>query len=106
MDLDNYSLKDLKHLKKQIDKAIDTFEERALENARLELEKHAKSLGYTLEQLTQAKPTKQTRQKTKKVAAKYRDPNDGSQTWTGRGRKPAWVVDQLNSGRTLEDLLI
>ncbi len=98
MDLDSYSLNDLKHLKKQIDKAIDTFEERALENARLELEEHAKSLGYTLDQLTQAKP--------KKVAAKYRDPNDSSQTWTGRGRKPAWVVDQLNSGRTLKDLLI
>lgn len=58
MDLDSYSLNDLKHLKKQIDKAIDTFEERALENARLELEEHAKSLGYTLDQLTQTKPKK------------------------------------------------
>ncbi len=62
MDLNSYSLQDLKHLKKQIDKAIDTFEERALENARLELEEHAKSLEYTLDQLTQAKPKKSGRE--------------------------------------------
>jgi len=27
----------------------------------------------------------------KKVAAKYRDPANAAQTWTGRGRMPQWV---------------
>ena len=27
----------------------------------------------------------------KKVAPKYRDPANPAQTWTGRGRTPAWV---------------
>ncbi|MGY6697072.1 MAG: H-NS family nucleoid-associated regulatory protein [Roseinatronobacter sp.] len=26
--------------------------------------------------------------------------------WSGRGRKPRWVVDALSSGKTLEDLSI
>ena len=40
-----------------------------------------------------------------KAPAKYADPVSGA-TWTGRGRKPAWVVQALNSGKTLDDLRI
>jgi len=40
------------------------------------------------------------------VEAKYKNPNDVSQTWTGRGRKPAWVQAQLDEGFSLEDLAI
>jgi DNA-binding protein H-NS len=34
--------------------------------------------------------------------AKYRNPEDPSQTWTGRGRKPNWLVEALNQGAKLE----
>jgi DNA-binding protein H-NS len=37
---------------------------------------------------------------------KYRNPADSSQTWSGKGRKPAWLVDSLTSGKTLEDFKI
>lgn len=41
------------------------------------------------------------------VAAKYRDPADPSQTWSGRGRKPAWFIKALRRrGITAEHLLI
>jgi DNA-binding protein H-NS len=39
------------------------------------------------------------------VAPKYRDPNTGA-TWTGRGRKPTWVVKALDSGMTMDQLAI
>lgn len=42
----------------------------------------------------------------KPVEAKYRHPTDSSLTWTGRGRKPAWVQALLDQGKTLDDLLI
>jgi DNA-binding protein H-NS len=32
--------------------------------------------------------------------------SDGSQTWHGKGKRPQWVIDELASGKTLEDLLI
>jgi DNA-binding protein H-NS len=40
------------------------------------------------------------------VAPKYRNPGDASQTWTGRGRQPAWVAEALAGGARLEDLAI
>ena len=46
------------------------------------------------------------RKTTRKIKPKYRNPKDASQTWTGRGRKPVWVVDALASGKTLDKLLI
>jgi DNA-binding protein H-NS len=34
-----------------------------------------------------------------KVAIKYRDPNNLTNTWTGRGVMPIWLRDLINSGR-------
>jgi DNA-binding protein H-NS len=34
---------------------------------------------------------------------KYR--NDSGGTWGGRGKRPQWLRDALNSGKTLEDFL-
>ncbi|MCX7162319.1 MAG: H-NS histone family protein [Rhodocyclales bacterium] len=42
----------------------------------------------------------------KPVAIKYRHPQDAALTWTGRGRKPLWVVQWVASGKTLEALAI
>lgn len=45
--------------------------------------------------------------KTGPVAPKYRDPSDPSQTWSGRGRQPAWFAKALRRrGVTVESLLI
>ncbi len=40
------------------------------------------------------------------VAVKYRNPKDSSQTWTGRGRRPAWLVDAVKKGAKLERFLV
>lgn len=39
------------------------------------------------------------------VAAKYRDPASGK-TWSGRGRRPAWVVALEASGKSLDSCKI
>jgi DNA-binding protein H-NS len=39
-------------------------------------------------------------------AAKYRNPKNPSQTWTGRGRKPNWLVDAVKKGGKLESFAI
>jgi DNA-binding protein H-NS len=44
--------------------------------------------------------------KGKKVAPKYRNPANKSETWTGRGRKPLWVVAAIKSGKKLDDFAI
>ena len=40
------------------------------------------------------------------VYPKYRNPNQPSETWAGRGKRPGWLSAQLRSGRKLEDFRI
>jgi DNA-binding protein H-NS len=40
------------------------------------------------------------------VGPKYYNPDNPEQTWAGRGRTPKWVADRLESGSSLDDLLI
>ena len=44
--------------------------------------------------------------KGRKVAAKYVNPDDASETWTGRGRKPRWLSAKLKDGDKIEKFLI
>lgn len=38
--------------------------------------------------------------------ARYANPQDPSQTWSGRGRRPAWVKAALDGGASIESLSI
>jgi DNA-binding protein H-NS len=40
------------------------------------------------------------------VAPKYRNPENSSETWAGRGLKPRWLVAALKSGKKIEDFAI
>ena len=40
------------------------------------------------------------------VPPKYRNPDDPSETWAGRGLKPRWLVAALKSGKKIEDFAI
>lgn len=37
---------------------------------------------------------------------RYRNPDDASQAWTGRGRQPKWVSEWVQSGKTLDSLRV
>ncbi|WP_299681372.1 H-NS histone family protein [uncultured Roseobacter sp.] len=36
--------------------------------------------------------------------AKYENPDNPKQTWSGMGRKPAWFIAHLEAGKKLEGL--
>jgi DNA-binding protein H-NS len=40
------------------------------------------------------------------VAPKYRNPDNPSETWAGRGLKPRWISAALKAGKKLEDFAI
>ena len=40
------------------------------------------------------------------VLPKFRNPEDPSQTWAGRGKQPRWFVTQVGAGRPISDLRI
>ena len=52
-------------------------------------------------------PRKAGRRRGRKVAPKYCHPDQKTLTWTGRGRKPYWVVEWLASSKgSLDQLAI
>ena len=40
------------------------------------------------------------------VRAKYKNPNNPAEVWSGRGRQPRWIREQLKAGKNLDQLLI
>lgn len=100
IDLDKMSLRELRELRNKVDRAVTTFEDRRKREAIVAVENAAREFGFSLADLANSKPGRG------KVAAKYANPSDPEATWTGRGRKPRWVQEALDSGKSLEDLEI
>src|SRR5450759_1760408 len=40
------------------------------------------------------------------VYPKFRNPDDPSETWAGRGKQPRWLRNQLGSGKRIDDFRI
>ena len=78
----------------------------------------AKADGYTIAELFggasatagDARATKAPRAPRKttgiKVPPKYRNPANPEQTWTGRGKQPRWMAEEVSKGKKPEDFLI
>ena len=69
---------------------------------RAKLEAIAKEMGYSLAELIGVE-VKATRAP---AVAKYRHPENAALTWSGRGRKPQWLVEALAAGKSADDLVI
>ncbi|MHA6326198.1 H-NS histone family protein [Roseivivax sp. CAU 1753] len=101
IDLDKMSKEDLETLRKDVDRALKTLDARRKGEAKRAADQAAKEYGFSLDDLIGGTSSKGT-----KGVAKYANPEDPSQTWTGRGRKPKWVNDALDSGKSLDSLAI
>jgi DNA-binding protein H-NS len=102
MDLNALSLKELKELQSQVAKAIATFEDRKKKEALAELEEKARAMGFSLAELTGVSGVR----KRAPATAKYANPANPADTWSGRGRKPRWFTEALARGKSPEDLAI
>lgn len=103
LDLNAMSLRDLKDLQTRVARAIATFEDRKKKEALAELEEKAREMGFSLAELTGVAAPGRKRASS---AARYANPADPSDTWTGRGRKPRWFIDALAQGKTRDDLAV
>lgn len=102
INLNEYSLKDLKDLQSQVGKAIAGFSDRKRKEALTELEERARAMGFSLAELTGSAPMR----KRTPAGAKFANPENPSDTWSGRGRKPRWYEAALKSGKAPSDLAI
>lgn len=104
-DLNMMSRKELLALKASVEKALSTVAAREKKAAMEAVERAAAEHGYTLAELQGLSGAKGLRTKPK-APAKYRSPANAADTWSGRGRKPHWVLDLQKHGKNLEDYMI
>ena len=65
-----------------------------------------KMLEGRLNSLPPAKTDLKARRPYPPVGPKFANPDDPSQVWSGRGKRPQWVTEKLASGLALEGLSI
>ena len=94
-DLRSMSLDELWNLHEEI--VAELIDKIANEKARLEERLRRIEGGDNVARLRRPYP---------KVLPKYRNPNDPTETWSGRGKQPRWLVAQLRAGKKLDDFRI
>ena len=106
IDLTELTRKELEKLRTEVEKALKTAEARDLRAAKKAAEKAASEFGFSLTQLSGSAPTeekpkrKYKKRKTPKDkgVAKYCNPDNPAQTWTGKGRQPNWFKAAMEKG--------
>ncbi len=106
IDLSTLSAPQLEELAVQVQDEIKRRKAQAKKSLIADMEKLAREAGVSLSELFDVVTAKKPAKAKSAVAAKYRNPNDGSQTWSGRGRQPLWLAALIAEGKKLEDLAI
>lgn len=101
-DLKDMSRKDLERLRADVDKALANYDKVRRQEALRAAEQIAKEKGFTLDELLGDKP----KGRRTVSAPKYAHPENPELTWTGRGRRPAWLQERLDQGESMEAFLI
>jgi DNA-binding protein H-NS len=99
--LESLTLGELKALAREIESAIRKCQSDNLRKAREAAEAAARAHGYSLDEIMGLKAF---RKAAGAPGAKYRNPANAGQGWSGRGRQPQWFKDAIASGKDIEDL--
>ncbi|MBR0906420.1 H-NS family nucleoid-associated regulatory protein [Bradyrhizobium liaoningense] len=106
LELESMSLDDLWSLHEEISGILSD----RIKAEKHELEKRLAALGGGGAVLVDAGPVKlsstgKPRRKYPRVLPKYRNPQT-SETWSGRGKRPRWLVAAMKSGKRIEEFRI
>jgi DNA-binding protein H-NS len=99
--LDKMSYAELLKLQERIEAAIATKRVEDAAATKDQLRAMAEKAGFDIRDLFDSR-----RGKRSASVAKYRNPKDSSQTWTGRGRKPNWLLEAMKKGAKQESFEI
>ena len=100
MNLSNLNLAELRDLEEKTRREIKKREAEGLSKARDEILSIAQKLGVPLKDILGA----QGKSKAAKTASHFAHPENVQLHWSGRGRKPGWVKEWLESGKALDAL--
>ena len=105
-DFDAMSVDDLWQLYEKLSQVLSirlTSEKRELEKRLAQLRRE-KELRVSESADINAAPRE--RRKYPRVFPKYQNPNEPSETWSGRGKQPRWLTAALKTGHTIDEFVI
>ena len=105
-DISNLSVEELRRLTAEAEALIESKKDQAVDDAYNKIIEIAESAGLSLEQFIEYVAQKRKKTTRKAVEPRYRNKKDGSETWTGRGKQPRWLVAEIEKGAKLADFLI
>ncbi|MBF0162642.1 MAG: H-NS histone family protein [Magnetococcales bacterium] len=101
------SLKELVSLQADVDRLIKQRQKEDKKDIFNRMQEMAKAAGFSSVAAFMAAQGRSPRSdKGVRMPPKYRNPHDAQQTWSGKGRKPGWVLSHLAGGGELESLKI
>jgi len=106
IDLDGMSVDEMWMLHERIAQVLSvrlTSEKRELEKRLAQLRRENEMHSVSTEA---SGGVSRERRKYPRVYPKYRNPNDPSETWSGRGKQPRWLVAALKTGHKIEEFMI
>ncbi len=100
--MENLSFEDLKTLKRNVGIALLKRKKQMISDARREVDAAAHEIAERrgLSARALLKPSQPTNE------PKYYNIEDPDLTWTGRGRKPNWIIAHIDAGGSLDELRI
>ncbi len=106
-NLDKMSLKELVELEARVAKAIAVMRDKERAELKRKMSELAETHGFSVNELFGGGRGGRGAGKSKSLGvARYANPDNRSDTWTGRGRKPNWLLERLKKGAKLEDFAI
>lgn len=103
VNVDKMSLREINDLEAKLARAKSQAREKSRIELKEKIEKIVDGSGFTVAELFGFAAKGKGRGKS---VAKYANPDNRSETWTGRGRKPNWLLAKLKKGASAEDFAI
>lgn len=103
MDFQNMSPDELKRIRDQAEEQLHERNKGRIQELRREAKELAKELGISVNEVYGVESGKYNR---RKAAPKYANPDNPTQTWAGRGKRPVWLIEKLKAGHSLEEFKI
>ena len=107
INLDSLSPAELQALIKSAEAQMDSARKNHVKEVRAKIDGILAGAGLSIGEVYPTRGGRSAKGSKAAVAPKYRNPDNASQTWSGRGKRPLWFVDALKKkGVMAESLLI
>ena len=107
INIDSLSPAELQALIKSAEAQMDSARKNHVKEVRAKIDGILAGAGLTIGEVYPTRGGKSPKVPKAAVAPKYHNPDDASQTWSGRGKRPLWFNQALKKkGVTVESLMI